>query len=135
MSRAPVAEDTREQVTLSLPRWVASLLDPGVRTAVILSVVVLGGFALMTAGYYGADHTRDIAQELPWLVSSGIGGLGLAGIAAAALSAHLSRRDEAASTHELATFARELRSTIALVATPAPKKKATTKTSTTTQRK
>jgi hypothetical protein len=119
-----MSDPNREQVTLTLPRWVASLLDPGVRATVILGALVLGGFALMAAGYYGADHTRDIAQELPWVVSSGIGGLGLAGMAAAALSAHLSRREEAEQTHELATFARELRSTVAQLAVPAkPKRK------------
>jgi hypothetical protein len=109
----------REQVTLTLPRWAASLLDPGIRTAVVLTVLVAGGFAVMIAGYFGADHTRNIASELPWLVSSGIGGLALAGLAAAALSAHLSRREEAEQSHELASFARELRSTVALLAVPA----------------
>jgi hypothetical protein len=106
----------REQVTVTLPRWAASLLDPGVRTAVVLVVLVAGGFAVMIAGYFGADHTRNIARELPWLISSGIGGLCLAGLASAALSAHLSRRQEAEQTHELAGFARELRSTVAQLA-------------------
>jgi hypothetical protein len=116
-----ITPDGREQVTLTLPRWAVSLLDPGVRTALVFGLLVLGGFALMAAGYYGADHTRDIATELPWLISGGLGGLTLAGLSAAALSAHLSRRDEAVQSHELASFARELRSTVAQLATP-PKK-------------
>jgi hypothetical protein len=109
----------REQVTLTLPRWVASLLDPGVRTALVLALLVVAGFALMVAGYFGDDHTRDVASELPWLISGGVGGLALSGLAAAALSAHLSRREEAQHVHELAGFARELRSTVAQLAAPA----------------
>ncbi|HEX3900587.1 MAG TPA: hypothetical protein VHW74_15620 [Mycobacteriales bacterium] len=109
----------REQVTLTLPRWVASLLDPGVRATVILTLLVLAGFGLMIAGYVGDDHTRDVASELPWLISGGIGGLALAGLSAAALSAHLSRREEARHVHELAGFARELRSAVAQLAIPA----------------
>jgi hypothetical protein len=113
-----VADSKREQITLTAPRWIAGLLDPGIRATVALWLLVVGGFALMIAGYVGDDHTRDVASELPWLVSSGIGGLALTGLAAAALSAHLSRRDEAARAHELAGFARELRSTVALLAVP-----------------
>jgi hypothetical protein len=116
---AAPSETGREQVTLTLPRWVASLLDPGVRASLILVLLALVGFGLMVAGYYGDDHTRDVASELPWLVSGGIGGLTLAGLAAAALSSHLSRREEAIQTHELASFARELRSTVAQLAVPA----------------
>jgi hypothetical protein len=108
----------REQVTLTLPRWVASLLDPGVRATVVLTLLVVAGFALMVAGYYGDDHTRDVAGELPWLISGGVGGLALSGLAAAALSSHLSRREEAQHVHELAAFARELRSTVAQLALP-----------------
>jgi hypothetical protein len=89
---AAATADGREQVTLTLPRWVASLFDPGVRASLILGLLVVAGFALMVAGYYGDDHTRDVASELPWLISGGVGGLALSGLAAAALSSHLSRR-------------------------------------------
>jgi hypothetical protein len=89
---------------------------------------ICGGVALLI-GYFGVSGTLDPAKQLPYLISGGVGGLFLLGVAAALLfSADLgaTRADIAQlqrSVTELSTQISELRATLEPepepVATPA----------------
>ncbi len=55
------------------------LLFPG-------AVAVVAGFAFMLLGWYGASHTARAIEQIPYLISGGIIGLGLVMVGALLLS-------------------------------------------------
>lgn len=55
------------------------LLFPG-------AVCVVGGFAFMLLGWYGASHTAREIEQIPYLISGGLIGLGLVMVGALLLS-------------------------------------------------
>jgi hypothetical protein len=64
------------------PDLAARFGDPRLPLALVAAVV--GGIALIV-GYFGVSGTLDPAKQLPYLVSGGVGGLFLLGVAAALL--------------------------------------------------
>lgn len=62
-------------------RWLAVARDPYRGSVLVLGVLVVAGVgAAVLAGIRAAD-TDDVASQLPYAVSGGFGGLGLAGFA------------------------------------------------------
>jgi 4-amino-4-deoxy-L-arabinose transferase-like glycosyltransferase len=55
------------------------LLFPG-------ALAVVAGFALMFLGWYGASHTAREIEQIPYLISGGLMGLGLVMVGALLLS-------------------------------------------------
>ena len=51
------------------------------------AALVLLGFALMVFGWYGASHTAREIEQIPYLISGGLVGLGLVVLGALLLSA------------------------------------------------
>ena len=72
---------TRALIEVS-PDLAARFGDP--RLTLALVAAVAGGVALLI-GYFGVSGTLDPAKQLPYLISGGIGGLFLLGLAAALL--------------------------------------------------
>ena len=103
------------------PDLAARFGDP--RLVLALVAAIAGGVALLI-GYFGVSGTLDPAKQLPYLISGGIGGLFLLGLAAALLfSSDLgaTRADIArlqSTVEELGDQVADLRA--ALEATPAP---------------
>ena len=64
------------------PDMAARFGDP--RLVLALVAGIAGGIALLI-GYFGVSGTLDPAKQLPYLISGGIGGLFLLGLAAALL--------------------------------------------------
>jgi hypothetical protein len=64
------------------PDLAARFGDPRLPLALVAGVV--GAIALLV-GYFGVSGTLDPAKQLPYLVSGGVGGLFLLGVAAALL--------------------------------------------------
>jgi hypothetical protein len=50
------------------------------------AVAVVGGFAFMFLGWYGASHTAREIEQIPYLISGGLIGLGLVMVGALLLS-------------------------------------------------
>lgn len=83
------------RVTITVPAWVASLRDPGVQAMLMLGLLAAIGFAMLALGWRGVARTVYVPFQVPWVVSAGMAGLGLLGMALGAWSIHLSRRDDA----------------------------------------
>jgi hypothetical protein len=103
-------------VTITVPTWVAALRDPGVQAFVVLALLAVAGFVMLALGWRGGARTVYVPLQIPWLVSGGIAGLGLLGMALGAWSIHLGRRSDAAHragvedmVREVATLAEDLR--------------------------
>ncbi|MBV8959018.1 MAG: hypothetical protein JOZ37_15010 [Actinobacteria bacterium] len=78
------------------PDLVARLRDPRIVLAVVAAI---GGGVALVAGYYGISGTLDPGKQLPYLISGGLGGLFLLGLAATLLfTAELASAKEAART-------------------------------------
>ena len=50
------------------------------------AIAVVGGFAFMFLGWYGASHTARQIEQVPYLISGGLIGLGLVMVGALLLS-------------------------------------------------
>jgi hypothetical protein len=115
---APAPDGDRPgRVTISVPAWVASLRDPGIQAAVVLAVLAVVGFVMFALAWRGGARTPYVPLQVPWLVSGGMAGLALLGMALGSWSIHLGRRDDAAHraevddlVREAATLAEDLRS-------------------------
>ena len=84
------------------PDLAARFGDPRLPFALVAGIC--GGVALLI-GYFGVSGTLDPAKQLPYLVSGGVGGLFLLGVAAALLfSADLgATRADIARLHDVVT--------------------------------
>ena len=83
------------RVIVSVPRWVASLLDPGVRALVVLAGFVVAGFVMLALGWRGAAATVYVPLQLPWIVSGSLAGLAVIGMGLGGWSIHVARRQDA----------------------------------------
>jgi hypothetical protein len=104
------------RVTITVPAWVAAVRDPGIQAALVLVGLAVTGFVMMAFGWRGGARTPYVPLQMPWLVSGGIAGLGLLGMALGAWSIHLGRRSDAAHraavedvVHDVAELAEDLR--------------------------
>jgi hypothetical protein len=75
--RTAVGRLAERSSAADLVRWM--LLPAG--------ILVLLGFALMVFGWYGASHTAREIEQIPYLISGGLIGLGLVVIGGLLLSA------------------------------------------------
>ena len=106
---APAAPDPAPpgRVTITVPTWVASLRDPGIQAIIVLALLAATGFAMLALGWRGGARTVYVPFQIPWLVSAGMAGLGLLGMALGAWSIHLARRDDAVHRLSMEHFVRD----------------------------
>ena len=97
-----------------LPRW---LNDPGNQSIVVLALIAVAGCVMWGLAWRGVARTVYVPLQLPWLLSGGVAGLALLGLALSGWSIHLGRRQDAihrAAVDDLvrtgATLAEELSS-------------------------
>ena len=64
------------------PDLAARFGDPRLPLALVAAI---GGAVALLIGYFGVSGTLDPAKQLPYLISGGVGGLFLLGVAAALL--------------------------------------------------
>jgi protein-S-isoprenylcysteine O-methyltransferase Ste14 len=95
------------RVTISVPTWVAALRDPGIQAVIVLVVLAVIGFVMFALAWRGGARTPYEPLQVPWLVSGGIAGLALLGMALGSWSIHLGRRDDAAHRAEVDDLVRE----------------------------
>jgi hypothetical protein len=84
-----------DQVTVTVPAWIAGLRDSGVRAVCWLLAVSLVGFLIMALGWKGGAAQAFVPLQMPWLMSGGLIGLAVVGTSLASLSIHVGRRDMA----------------------------------------
>lgn len=94
------------------------------RALAIASAVLLPlGVALMLLGWYGASHTPYLFEQVPYLISGGIIGLGLAMVGGLVYFASWVARgqaDQQRRDEEMAEVLREIRDELRSHAAPAP---------------
>jgi hypothetical protein len=78
-----------------LRRARAVLADPGMRAYVVLVVLALAGFVMLGLAWRGGARTIYVPLQMPWLISGGMAGLALVGLALGAWSIHAGRRQDA----------------------------------------
>jgi len=96
------------RVTITVPTWVAALRDPGIQATIVLALLAVAGFVMLTLGWRGAARTVYVPFQLPWLVSGGMAGIGLLGMALGAWSIHLGRRADAAHRIDVEDVVRDV---------------------------
>jgi hypothetical protein len=103
--------DDGDRVIISVPRWVAALHDPGIQSILVLAGLAVAAFVMFGLAWRGGARTPYVPLQLPWLVSGGMAGLGVLGMALGAWSIHLGRRQDALhreATEDLVRVAVEL---------------------------
>jgi hypothetical protein len=103
-------QPTRQRMALIelTPAAAERLRDPRIVLAI---VAVLTGAGALLAGYLGVSGTLDPGKQLPYLISGGVGGLFLLGVAAALLfSADMggTRQDVRAMADQIEIMSAEL---------------------------
>jgi hypothetical protein len=83
-------------VLVEVPRPVGALWDAGVRAAVVLAAIALGGFAILALGWRGVAAQNFVPNQVPFLISAGFGGTALVATGGVVLRVHLGRRAAAA---------------------------------------
>ena len=91
--------------------------DPGTQALLVLAGLVVAGFVMLGLAWRGAARTIYVPLQAPWVLSGGVAGLALIGMALGAWSIHLGRRDDAEHravmedlTRDAAELAEEIRS-------------------------
>lgn len=84
------------------------LSDPWVRSIVLAVALVVAGFVSLGAASVGASGAVSVAEQVPFVVSGGFGGIALAGTGLALLRVQGSRRAAAEDRAELAAVATQL---------------------------
>ena len=69
--------------------------DPGVQAMVVLALLAVAGFVMLGLAWRGAARTIYVPLQSPWLISGGVAGLALVGMALGAFSIHEGRRRDA----------------------------------------
>ena len=72
-----------------------ALRDPGMRAILVLSAMAAVGYAMLWLGWRGSARTILVPLQSPWVMSGGLGGLAVLGMALGAWSVHLGRRQDA----------------------------------------
>jgi len=65
--------------------------DPFRRSIIISIALILGGFVAIGLAWHGAARSLNVAEQLPYLVSGGVGGLALIAAGAGVLAVQSSR--------------------------------------------
>ena len=106
-----MTKDNDDRVLIRVPRWVAALQDPGIQAVLVLAGLAVAAFVMFGLAWRGGARTPYVPLQMPWLVSGGMAGLALLGMAVGAWSIHLGRRQDAlhrAATEDLVREAVEL---------------------------
>ena len=106
-----MTDEKDDRVLISVPRWVAALQDPGIQAVLVLAGMVVGAFVMLSLAWRGGARTMYVPLQLPWLLSGGLAGLAVLGMALGAWSIHLGRRQDAvhrAATEDLVRTAVEM---------------------------
>jgi protein-S-isoprenylcysteine O-methyltransferase Ste14 len=104
----PAPDDERPgRVTISVPAGVAAQRDPGIQAIVVLFLLAVAGFVMLALAWRGGARTPYVPLQLPWMVSGGMAGLALLGMALGAWSIHLGRRDDAEHRAQVDDLVRE----------------------------
>ena len=74
-----------------LDRARAFAADPYRRSIIISIALILGGFVAIGLAWHGAARSLIVAEQLPYLVSGGVGGLALIAAGAGVLAVQSSR--------------------------------------------
>jgi hypothetical protein len=69
--------------------------DPSVRAILVLIALAAVGYAMLWLGWRGTAGTILVPLQAPWVMSGGLGGLAVLGMALGAWSVHLGRRQDA----------------------------------------
>ena len=88
-------------------RWVAALLDAGLRAVFVLAAIAVAGFVMFGVAWHGAARTPYVPLQMPWLVSGSLLGLAVVGMAIGGWSIHLARRQDAAHRDAVETLVRD----------------------------
>ena len=78
------------------PALPVALRDPGVQAMLVLALLAAAGFVMLGLAWRGAARTVYVPLQAPWLISGGVAGLALVGMALGAWSIHEGRRRDAA---------------------------------------
>jgi len=100
-----------DYVLVRVPRWQAALHDPGIQAVLVLALLAVASFVMLALAWRGGARTPYVPFQIPWLVSGGMAGLALLGMALGGWSIHLGRRQDAAhraATEDLVREAAEL---------------------------
>ena len=81
---------------------------PFASSLVVLATLTLGGFGGFALGWWGTARQAAVTRQLPFLVSSGLGGVALLGCALALLVVQTRRWTEARERAGLARLAQAL---------------------------
>jgi hypothetical protein len=104
----PAPDDERPgRVMIGVPAWVAAQRDPGIQAIVVLFLLAVAGFVMLALAWRGGARTPYVPLQLPWMVSGGMAGLALLGMALGAWSIHLGRRDDAEHRAQVDDLVRE----------------------------
>ena len=95
VSREHDRVESGDRVLISVPRWMAALHDPGIQSVLVLAGLAVAAFVMFALAWRGGARTPYVPLQMPWLVSGGLAGLGLLGMALGAWSIHLGRRQDA----------------------------------------
>jgi hypothetical protein len=95
------------RVIVSLPRWLASMLDPGAQAFIVLGGLVIAGFVMLGFAWHGAAGTIYVPLQVPWFVSGSLAGLAVTGMGLGGWSVHLARRQDAAHRDAVETLVRD----------------------------
>lgn len=77
------------------PSLPVALHDPGIQAMVVLALLAVAGFVMLTLAWRGAARTIYVPLQSPWVLSGGVAGLALVGMALGAWSIHEGRRRDA----------------------------------------
>ena len=69
--------------------------DPGLQAVVVLALLAVAGFVMLGLAWRGAARTVYVPLQSPWVLSGGVAGLALVGMALGAWSIHEGRRRDA----------------------------------------
>ena len=72
-----------------------ALRDPAMRAILVLVALAAIGYTMMWLGWRGAARTIFVPLQSPWVMSGGLGGLAVLGMALGAWSVHVGRRQDA----------------------------------------
>jgi Trk-type K+ transport system membrane component len=91
-------------------RWLRLFLDPTSPAVTVCGLVmVVAGFVLIGLGWYDVSGTANVAFQMPYLVSSGLTGLGLIVIGTATVAIAIKRQDADQRIRKLEQLAMALR--------------------------